>query len=118
MKSLLRLLRGNRRDGEREAARRTVHLFDGPRALGTAQLVEESPGGARLSLLRGASPPDAFAFVEVETALAHLAEAAWREEPLMGVKVTKSQRLRGYVPPEFAGLKRFWEEAAVLRAKG
>ena len=118
MKGLLRLLMGNRRGGDREGAQRTVHLFDGERRLGTAVLIDQSPGGARLSLPRGGQPPDAFAFVEVDTALAHLAEVAWRGEGSVGVRVSRSQRLRGYVPAEFTGMKRFWEQAAVLTARG
>ena len=116
MKSLLRLLRGNRRGGDRKTAERIVHLFDGERRIGTAVLIDESPGGARLSLPRGGQPPEAFAFVEVATALAHLAEVAWRSEETVGVRVSRSQRLRGYVPPEFSAMKRFWERAAVLTA--
>ena len=116
MNSLLRLLRGNRRHGARDAARRTVHLFDGDRRIGMAMLLDESPGGARLSLPSGGQPPDAFTFVEVETALAHAAEVAWRSDEAMGVRVGRSQRLRGYVPPEFSVMKRFWERAAVLTA--
>lgn len=118
MKSLLRLLQGNRRRGARDDAKRTVHLFDGERRIGTAVLVDQSTGGARLSLPRGGQPPDAFAFVEVDTALAHVAEVAWRGEEIVGVRVSRSQRLRGYVPAEFAAMKRFWEQAAVLTAKG
>ena len=118
MNRLLRLLQGNRRGGAREDAQRPVHLFDGDQRIGTALLIEESPGGARLSMVGGAQPPDDFVFVEVETALAHAARVAWRNEGLMGVSVAKSQRLRGYVPPEFTVMKRFWEEAAVLKATG
>ena len=118
MKSLVRLLLGNRRGGPREEAQRTVHLFDGERRLGTAVLLDQSPGGARLSTPRGGQPPEAFAFVEVDTALAHLAEVAWRSDEAVGVRVLRSQRLRGYVPADFAGMKRFWEQAAVITARG
>lgn len=118
MKSLLRLLLGNRRGGAREAVQRTVHLFDCGRRIGTATLLDESPGGARLSLPGGEPPPEAFTFVEVETALAHVAQVAWRSEAAVGVRVSRSQRLRGYVPPEFTAMKRFWEQAAVLPATG
>ena len=118
MNRLLRLLQGNRRGGAREDAQRPVHLFDGEHRIGTALLVEESPGGARLSMVRGAQPPDSFVFVEVETALAHAAQVAWRNEGLLGVSVAKSQRLRGYVPPEFTAMKQFWQDSAVLKATG
>ena len=114
MRQLIRFLQGERRRDEREPARRMVQVFAAGSNLGVARLFDEGDGGARISLVEGRQPPSRLMLVEIETATAHVAEIRWRSEDQVGVRFLRSQRLRGFVEPEFADAKAFWEDAAVV----
>ena len=114
MRQLIRFLQGERRRDEREPARRKVQVFAGDQDLGSARLFDEGDGGARISLVEGRQPPARLMLVEIETATAHVAEVRWRSEDQVGVRFLRSQRLRGFVEPEFADVKTYWENAAVV----
>ena len=118
MQKLIQFLRGNRRrDGGREPVRRTAHLFHGGQPLGEALILDESDGGFRIApAAETRRLPDAITLVEVETALAHEVEVAWRGGAELGLRVLGEQRLRGYVPHHYQPLNAFWEQAAVLTA--
>ena len=114
MRQLIRILQGERRRDGREPARRMVQVFSADARLGAARLLDEGDGGARISLIDGRQPPASLMLVEIETATAHVAEVRWRSEDQVGVRFLRSQRLRGFVEPEFAHAKAFWEDAAVV----
>lgn len=118
MKTLLRLLLGDRRRGAvREPARRTAHLFHEGEPLGQARILDESDSGFRIAPAADARRiPGAITVVEVETALAHEVEVAWRSADELGLRIVSEQRLRGFVPPNYQALKDFWEKAAILTA--
>ncbi|MBE7217093.1 MAG: hypothetical protein INR64_01325 [Caulobacteraceae bacterium] len=117
MQKLIRMLRGDRRHGGRERARRVAHLFLDDVLLGEARILDESDGGFRIAPSPAARRlPDAITLVEIETAVAHEVEVAWRGAEDMGLRILSEQRLRGYVPARYQKLKDFWEQAAVLTA--
>ena len=116
MNKLIQFLRGDRRRGAvREPARRTGYLFHAGEPLGEARILDESDGGFRIAPAPGARRfPDAITLVEIETALAHEVEVAWRGADELGLRIVSEQRLRGFVPPHYQPLKTFWEQSAVL----
>ena len=115
MRRLMSLLRGERRTDSRESTHRCVHVFCEGVRVGTARLLDESEGGARISLVNGAPPPEGAMLLEVETAQAHSIEVAWRRDDAVGVRYLDTQRLRGFVSPRYQPLKAFWQDAAVAR---
>ena len=114
MRSLISLIRGERRNDEREPIHRTVHIFLAGQHVGEARLLNESEGGARIGLVNGAPPPQGSVLLDVETAHAHEFEVAWARGEEVGLRYLSAQRLRGYVSPQYQPLKDFWETAAVL----
>lgn len=115
MRSLMSLMRGERRTDSREPTHRSVHVFCEGVRVGSARLMDESEGGARISLINGAPPPEGAMLLEVETAQAHTVQVAWRRDDQVGVRYLDTQRLRGFVPPQYQALKSFWQDAAVVR---
>ena len=101
---------------ERRLAPRASVMRDGrvfrPDGLDASVLiVDVSDGGARLRQRGGERLPDLFVLADPRTFLAHQAQVVWRRDGELGLRLLRSQNLRGVVPSAFAAAKAFCERA-------
>ena len=72
-------------------------------------IVDLSDSGARLRPRGAEGLPDLFVLADPATFLAHQAQVIWRRDGEMGVRLLRSQSLKGVVPGAFLGAKAFCE---------
>ena len=101
---------------ERRVVPRVSALRDGrvfrPDGLNASVLIVDlSDGGARLRQRGAEGLPDLFVLADPHTCLAHQAQVMWRRDGELGVRLLRSQSLRGVVPSAFAAAKAFCERA-------
>lgn len=101
---------------DRRLASRATVMRDGqafrPDGLAAAVLIVNlSDGGARLRVRGGQALPDDFVLADPLTWCAHRARVVWRKDAEVGVRLLKSQNLRGVVPGALQPAKAFCERA-------
>ena len=74
-------------------------------------IVNLSDGGARLRVRGGQTLPDDFVLADPLTFQAHRAAVAWRKDAELGVRLLRSQSLRGVVPGALQPAKAFCERS-------
>ena len=99
---------------ERRIAPRAGVMRDGrvfrPDGLDASVLIADlSDGGARLRPRGAERLPDLFVLADPCTWTAHQAQVVWRRDGELGVRLLRSQSLRGMVPAAFAAAKAFCE---------
>jgi len=99
----------DRRAQTRDAVNRRAKVLDRQFAL-DATIRDLSGSGARLSFSGGRTPSaDTFIVVDLGVALGHEARVIWRKGDECGVRILKTQDLRGLVPGQFDAAKRIWQ---------
>lgn len=71
-------------------------------------IVDLTPRGMRLQLVRPMAMPDGFIVVEWESGDAHDAQAVWSDACDVGVQILRSCDLRDHTPHPFAAAKAAW----------
>ena len=99
---------------DRRVAPRVSALRDGqafrPDGLAAALLIVDlSDTGARLRMRGGLVLPDDFVLADPHTWTAHRAQVVWRRDAEVGVRLLRSQSLRGVVPGALQPAKAFCE---------
>jgi hypothetical protein len=95
----------------RDQVNRRAKVIDGPFAV-EAMIKNISAGGALLNFPSRMPSGENFVMVDVETATAYVCRAAWRKGAECGVRLVKSQDLRGLVPGQFDLARRVWQAAS------
>ena len=101
---------------DRRSRPRASTLRDGqafrPDGLAAAVLIVDlSEDGARLRVRGGQTLPDDFVLADPLTCQAHRAAVVWRRDAEVGVRLLRSQSLRGVVPGALQPAKAFCERA-------
>ena len=104
------VLSKDRRDTPRILVMREGLAFRPDGLAATVLIVDLSSGGARLRS-RGQAVPNDFALVDPMTWLVHSATIMWRRDSEVGVKLMRSQSLRGQIGPALSPARRFCEAA-------
>ncbi|HTK35034.1 MAG TPA: PilZ domain-containing protein [Caulobacteraceae bacterium] len=95
----------------REVVNRRAKALDGLFALdGTIRNI--SPAGLLLSLPGRTPSAEEFVVVDLDVGHAYLCKLVWRKGPDHGMRILKSQELRGLVPGQFDPARRIWRQAA------
>ena len=99
---------------ERRALPRAAVMREGrafrPDGLNASVLIIDlSDGGARLRPRGAERLPDLFVLADPATFLAHQAQVVWRRDGEMGLRLLRSQNLRGVVPGALLAAKAFCE---------
>lgn len=102
----------DRRAQPRDAVQCRAKVLDRHFAL-DATIRDISAAGARLAFSGGRTPSaDTFIIVDLGGALGHEARVIWRKGEECGVRIIKTQDLRGLVPGQFDAAKRIWQATA------
>ena len=101
----------NRRLSPRAPAMRDGQAFRPDGLAVSVLIVDLSDTGARVRP-RGQALPDDFVLADPATWLAHRAHVVWRRDAEAGLRLTRSQSLRGVVPGALLPAKAFCERAA------
>ncbi len=101
----------NRRQSPRAAVMRDGQAFRPDGLAATVVIVDLSDEGARLRVRGGQTLPDDFVLADPVTWLGHRARVVWRRDAEVGVRLVKSQSLRGVVPGALQPAKAFCERA-------
>ena len=99
----------NRRLTPRLDAMRDGQAFRPDGLAATVLIVDLSEGGARVRVRGGQVLPDDFVLADPLTWLAHRAQVIWRKDAEVGVRLLRSQNLRGVVPGALQPAKTFCE---------
>ena len=95
----------------REAVNRRAKVLDGTFPI-DALIKDISIGGARL-LFPGRIPSnESFVTVDIDIATAYACAVVWRKGAEFGVRILKSQDLRGLVSGQFDPAKRAWQASS------
>ena len=101
----------DRRTTSRLAAMRDGQAFRPDGLAATVLIVDLSDGGARLRIRGGQVLPEDFVLADPATWLAHRARVVWRRDAEVGVRLVKSQSLRGVIPGALHPARAFCERA-------
>ena len=101
----------DRRVDPRVTAMRNGQVLRPDRLPADILIVDLSERGARLRVRGGLLLPRNFALVDPRTWLAHSARVIWRKDAEVGVRLLKSQNLRGLVPGALEAGKAFCASA-------
>ncbi len=102
---------------EQRRARRPRVLLAGRLAYGPDWLTVDctirdlTPEGARLKLAGSAMLSGQITLIEVGSGVSHACEVTWRRLPEIGVRFLSSDDLTSGTGPEFARLRRMWQDA-------
>ncbi len=99
----------DRRISPRAAVMRDGQAFRPDGLAATVLILNLSDGGARLRVRGGQTLPDDFVLADPLTWLAHRAQVIWRKDAEVGVRLLRSQNLRGVVPGALQPAKTFCE---------
>lgn len=101
----------DRRGQPRAKAMRDGQAFRPDGLAASVLIVDLSDAGARLRVRGGQVLPDDFILADPLTFQAHRAAVAWRKDAEVGVRLGRSQSLRGVVPGALQPAKAFCEHA-------
>ena len=101
----------NRRLAPRSPAMRDGQAFRPDGLAATVLILDLSDVGARLRT-RGQALPDDFVLADPQTWVAHRAHVVWRRDAEVGLRLSRSQSLRGVVPGALQPAKAFCERVA------
>ena len=101
----------DRRFQPRVSAMRDGQAFRPDGLAASVLIVNLSEDGARLRVRGGQALPDDFVLADPLTFQAHRARVAWRKDAEVGVRLLRSQSLRGVVPGALQPAKAFCERA-------
>ena len=102
----------NRRRSPRATVMRDGQAFRPDGLAATVVIVDVSDEGARIRVRGGQVLPDDFVLADPATWLGHRARVVWRRDAEVGVRLLKSQSLRGVVPGALQPAKAFCERAS------
>jgi hypothetical protein len=101
-------MRTDLRAHPREQVNRRAKVLEGSFAV-DALIKDISVGGARL-VFPGRTPSrEDLVVVDIDMATAYACEVVWRKGPDFGVRILKSQDLRGLVSGQFDPARRVWQ---------
>ena len=95
----------------REQVNRRAKVLDGPYAF-DAIIMDVSPGGLRLNVAHRAPNAETLVVVDMEPGVAFECRVIWRRGSQCGVRILKSQDLRGLVAGQFDPARRLWLAAS------
>ena len=101
----------DRRRHPRASVMRDGQAFRPDGLAASVLIVDISDGGARLRVRGGQVLPADFVLADPTTFLAHRATVVWRRDAEVGVRLLRSQSLRGVVPGALQPAKAFCERA-------
>ena len=100
---------------ERSPQKAMVQLFSGTLHLGSAELVDESEGGAKVTAQSSFMLEDAVFLLKPATGCVHKVELAWREGCEAGFRYAEAKNLRLYLDePSLLHIAAYW---AAIRLK-
>jgi hypothetical protein len=70
---------------------------------------DQSATGLRIQMLSSATPPGTVQLVDLVSGFAHDVKVIWRKDREFGVKITRSQDLRGLAPASLQTARRIWQ---------
>ncbi len=92
----------------RETVNRRAKVLDGTFPL-DALIKDLSIGGLRLNFSNRMVSSDSFVVVDLDMATAYACQVVWRKGAEAGVRILKTQDLRGLVSGQFDPAKRIWQ---------